>query len=143
MMVNPILTVQSISVQGEYFYRNMNGDEYTQDLVYAVDKKQAGFYLQTVLYLSEKWDIAFRYDSLNENRTNMENLPSNLYRYSMAVGYRFSKFSKLRLQYNYDCSKFIEDKRKKINEFIIELNFEFGFAGEEHHHEQFKHFSND
>ncbi len=118
-----------ISVQGEYFYRDLDGKVYKNSNFSNLNKKQGGFYIQTVYRFSQRWRTGFRYDLLNKNEINGQNKPDDLDRYSFMIEFTPSEFSRIRFQYNYDRSKFLEDERKKINEFIVEFNLVIGAHG--------------
>ena len=121
-----------ISVQGEYFYRKMNGKLYenpSSPTVENLKKKQSGYYVQLVHRFSQKWRYGIRYDSLNKNEINGVSTADNLDRYSFMVEFNTSEFARIRFQYNYDRSKFLEGKRKNINEFILEFNMAIGAHG--------------
>ncbi|HIQ25567.1 MAG TPA: hypothetical protein EYH43_06255 [Persephonella sp.] len=121
-----------IAFQGEYFYRNLYGFVYKNinlSNLEKKEKKQSGFYIQTIYRFSQRWRLGFRYDLLNKNEVNGKKLIENLDRYSFMVDFTPSEWTRIRFQYNYDRSKFMENERKKINEFILEINLAIGAHG--------------
>ncbi|RUM50360.1 MAG: hypothetical protein DSY47_01865 [Hydrogenothermus sp.] len=118
-----------ISFQGEYFYRNLDGFIYKNMNLSNLEKRQGGFYIQTIYRFSQRWRLGFRYDLLNKNEVNGEKITEDLDRYSLMIDFTPSEWTRIRFQYNYDRSKFIEDERKEINEFILEINFAIGAHG--------------
>ncbi|MDQ7056631.1 MAG: hypothetical protein Q9M89_09360 [Persephonella sp.] len=121
-----------ISVQGEYFYRDIDGTKYenpSNPVSEKLHKKQSGYYIQLVHRFSQRWRYGFRYDSLNKNDINSISQSDNLDRYSFMLEFNTSEFARLRFQYSYDRSKFLEGKRKSINEFIVEFNMAIGAHG--------------
>lgn len=118
-----------LSLQGEYFYRNLDGKIYKRGNYSSMEKKQGGFYIQTVYRLSQRWRTGIRYDLLNKNEVNRQKRPEDLDRYTFMVDFTPSEWARIRFQYNYDRSKFIENKRKETTEFIIEFNIAIGAHG--------------
>jgi hypothetical protein len=107
-----------LQLQGEYFYRDENGDylfEDTGDQAFGYRGDQQGLYLQGVYQFRPRWRLGLRYDRLwADNR--LLPAPGSLelaedsgllsghdpYRWSAMLDYGHSEFSRLRLQYEYD-----------------------------------------
>ena len=131
--------IRYINFQSEYFYRLMNGSFFTRDSSNAVqsgglDKHQAGLYSQLVAKLGLRWRFGVRYDLLNLNDVLIgkvkQNFPENLARYSAMVEYNPTEFSRLRLQYNYDRSKYIQTiTHEPYSEVILQFNVAIGAHG--------------
>ncbi|MFH0975138.1 MAG: hypothetical protein V1874_05065 [Spirochaetota bacterium] len=135
-------SIRFLSLQSEYLYRNMKGSLYEKDAADAVsesdiDKKQSGFYSQLVGKFSKRWRIGLRYDllQLNDVKENgsKKNLPDNLPRYSAMTDYNPTEFSRIRLQYNCDMSKYEtagDTYSRKINhEVFLQINLAIGAHG--------------
>ena len=124
-----------ISFQGEYLYRNMNGSEYAYDgSSFDLRREQSGMYTQLVVRPFIQWRFGVRYDFLHMNEIYVDSVrdpdvQDNLDRFSFMVEYNPSEFTRFRLQYNRDRTKYQGDDRKIINEIILECNFTIGAHG--------------
>jgi len=127
-----------ISWQSEYIYRNMDGTRYGYNgagnlVMPRLEKKQAGLYSQIVYRFNQRWRAGFRYDLLNKNDVYInginQNQPDNLYKYAFMIDYSPTEFSRIRLQFNQDRSKFVDNNRKTINEVILQFNMAIGAHG--------------
>ncbi len=130
--------IKYVSWQIEYMYRSTEGSLYSRDTSFAVEqytleKQQAGLYSHLVAKLGLRWRAGIRYDLLDLNdviigNTN-QNLPKNLARYSAMVEYNPTEFSRLRLQFNHDRSKYVHTADglvfKPYTEFILQLNIAY------------------
>jgi hypothetical protein len=88
--------------------------------------KQAGLYSELIYDYDQNWAVGIRYDTLFEN---VDDLPDDLNRYTLMMQYKPFEFSKLRLQYTYDRSKWIEGERRDIHEILLGLTIEAGAHG--------------
>ncbi len=134
---------RSVSFQGEYLYRSMKGDLYTHDATDLVDKReldkrQSGLYTQAVVRLSRLFRIGARYDlvinnALSVNGENEETVPRYLPRCSGMCDLTLTEFSRIRIQYNHDRSKFLaedgEHHRVVNHEVTIQCNMAIGSHG--------------
>ncbi len=134
---------RSVSFQGEYLYRSMKGDLYTHDATDLVDKReldkrQSGLYTQLVVRLSSLFRIGARYDlvmnnAVSVNGENEENIPRYLPRYSGMFDLTLTEFSRIRVQYNHDRSKFSEENgeyHRVVNqEVTVQCNMAIGAHG--------------
>lgn len=127
-----------ITWQSEWIERVFNGKRYgyntSGDLQTPLLKKeQAGFYTQLVYKFDQRWRAGLRYDLINKNKVflggNDTNKPENLYKYSAMIDFLPSEFSRIRLQYNYDKSLFVEGERKTNHEVILQFNMAIGGHG--------------
>ena len=109
--------IRYLSFQSEYMYRVMNGTEYKRDSSNAVsslslDKHHSGFYAQLVAKIDQLWRIGVRYDLLMQNDVTLggadQHMPSNLPRYSAMIEYSPTEFSRLRLQFDRDESRYVQ-----------------------------------
>ncbi|MEJ5173422.1 MAG: hypothetical protein WHT47_06880, partial [Hydrogenothermaceae bacterium] len=127
-----------ITWQSEYIHRNFDGVRYGYDnsnnlITPSLNRKQAGFYSQLIYKFDRRWRVGARYDLISKNDVFVnnvnENLPDNLYKYSFMVDFLPSEFSRIRLQYNYDRSLFLDGERKPNNEIILQFNMAIGAHG--------------
>ncbi len=127
-----------ISLQAEYIHRNIKGDHFYVESNFETEKssilkKQSGFYSELIIKPLQRWKIGLRGDLLPLNKVKIgeieKNLPENLYKLSGMVDFMPSEFSLFRLQYNYDRSKYIEEKLKVNHEIILQANISIGAHG--------------
>jgi hypothetical protein len=144
-----------IAFQGEYMYRRMEGtrfhisereaarlveqmDEHEEDGAYEVEnapmiKKQSGFYAQLVYRFHRWWRLGVRWDSLIKNRVFLDgtltDLPGRFNRYGIMLDFSPTEFSRIRMQYNNNDHAFLEGKREKFHEFVLQFNFAIGAHG--------------
>ncbi len=126
-----------ISWQSEYLYRNMKGDYLYNNggtlEVNDLEKKQSGFYTQLVVRPALLWRMGVRYEMLQINDVTIgstaQDLDDNLYKGSCMIDYSPSEFSFIRLQYNYDKTKYESDKVKVNHEVILQMNIAIGAHG--------------
>jgi hypothetical protein len=134
--------IRYVSFQNEYIYRSTNGSFYSRDTSsliekYGLEKRQAGFYSQLVAKLGLRWRAGIRYDLINLNDVIIgdakQDFPRNPARYSAMVEYNPTEFSRLRLQYNHDRSKYLYASDgliyKPFSEVILQLNIAIGAHG--------------
>jgi hypothetical protein len=134
--------IRYLSFQSEYMYRVMNGSEYGRDSSNAVsslglDKQHSGLYTQLVAKIDLLWRIGVRYDLLMQNDVTLrganQNMPSNLPRYSAMIEYSPTEFSRLRLQFDRDESRYIQVSegwsRQPYTQIILQANFTIGAHG--------------
>ncbi|WP_200764071.1 hypothetical protein [Nitrosophilus alvini] len=97
--------------QNEYLYRNKKNDAQTL--------KQSGFYTEAVYMYNNEIGGGLRYGAILKNEPDFS---ENLDRYSAMLVFKPTEFSRLRLQYSKDRSKYIDNERKEIDEIMLELN---------------------
>jgi hypothetical protein len=126
-----------ISLEGEYLYRDLNGDLYRADAggttESVLEKKQSGYYGQVVIKPFMNWRFGLRQEMLMKNDIKiagiMQDTEKNLQKYSAMLEYNPSEFSRIRLQYNYDKTVFIEEKEEPVHEVILQFNLAIGAHG--------------
>ncbi len=127
-----------LTFQGEYLYRNMDGEVYTYAdtnkttfNVTSTVKKQGGYYAQLVYAFNQNYRIGTRYENINKNDVSTDStLANNFDRYSVMVDYTTSEFARFRLQYNRNNAMFNEaGERQHIDTFIVEMNLAIGAHG--------------
>ena len=124
-----VVKISKITVQGEYFYRVIDGYMYypvKEDL----SKNQSGYYIQTVYYLTERVGLGFRYDKIDKNKINGQYLTKSSEKYSFGLNYHPVEQIKLRLNYIYNSLYRLENSKKNFNEFTVEMSI---FLGKHHH----------
>lgn len=126
-----------ISLEGEYLYRDYSGDLYEADTAGTteseIEKKQSGYYVQLLVKPFINWRFGLRQEMLMKNDIKiagvMQETEKNLTKYSAMIEYNPSEFSRIRLQYNYDRTGYIEEKQKTVQEVILQFNFAIGSHG--------------
>jgi hypothetical protein len=134
--------IRYLSFQSEYMYRVMNGTEYTRDSSNAVstlslDKHHSGFYAQVVAKVNQLWRIGVRYDLLMQNGVALggadQHMPSNLPRYSAMIEYSPTEFSRLRLQFDRDGSRYVQVSggwsQQPYTQIVLQANLVIGAHG--------------
>jgi Phosphate-selective porin O and P len=135
-----ISSYRSISIQSELLKRNVSGISYSIDEFNTLDKNpvnkaNAGLYTQIVWRFDThgRWRTGFRYDLLFQNKTELQGaamiLPDNLARYTTMLEFNPTEFSRFRIQYCYDTSRYIGMQKMKNHEFIVQCNFSIGAHG--------------
>ena len=129
-----------IALQGEYLYRMIDGNKYTtntagdttirQDL----EKNQSGLYAELIIKPSLRWRIGGRYGLLKTHHFSVASdsvtIPADtLQRYSGMIEFNPSHFSRFRLQYNNDRSRYSHGERKINHEVILQCNMAIGAHG--------------
>jgi hypothetical protein len=131
-----------LNFQSEYLYRKMDGVQYsktTSDELFreVLLKKQSGLYSQLVAKVSKRWRTGVRCDVLDANSLCLNaadvSLPRNMWKISCVVDYNPTEFSRLRVQYNLDKSRFAETtggfNNKTIHELFFQINLAIGAHG--------------
>jgi hypothetical protein len=131
--------IRFISFQNEYMYRVMNGTEYVRDSANAVsslnlDKHHSGLYAQLVAKLDQQWQAGVRYDLLMQNNVTLnsikQNLPANLPRYSAMIEFFPTEFSRLRLEFDRDESRYVQTlngwNQQTYSQVSLQANFVIG-----------------
>lgn len=131
-----------LSLQGEYLYRDMQGDVYTYadenqttfNPAVATTKKQGGYYAQMVYKYNQNWGGGLRYENIDKNDITksgvVQNTFKNFDKYTAMLEYTTSEFARFRLQYNRNNAMFNEaDERQHIDTFILEMNLAIGAHG--------------
>lgn len=122
-----------ITWQSEWILRDFKGKKYSYNnnnlTVNNLKKQQAGFYTQVIYKFDQRWRVGARYDLINKNDINGIDRYGDLYRYSAMIDFLPSEFSRIRLQYNYDKSLFMDSGRKTNQEIILQFNMAIGGHG--------------
>jgi hypothetical protein len=134
--------IRYISFQSEYLWRHTDGTSYSLDLTQqvhqsALENRQSGLYAQAVMKFDLRMRGGLRFDLLQGNEV-MENgqrrdLPESLPRFSGMIEFNPTEFSRIRLQYNYDLSRYNETNqqlnRMTVHELSLQVNLAIGAHG--------------
>jgi hypothetical protein len=139
-----ISSYRSITWQSEYLGLVASGDlaRASDGLVHAADKKQGGLYTQLIWRFDEpgRWRVGARLDLLGQNTWTVDGekrtvdeagqpLGNLLQRQSAMLEYSPTEFSRIRLQYAYDRSRFLGGARKDVHEILLQMNIAVGPHG--------------
>jgi hypothetical protein len=131
---------RSITIESEFMKRYLNGNLYEliQDNninISTLNKYTTGLYSQIIWRFDKhgRWRTGFRYDLIFQNDTKINaskaDLPSSLSKYTAMLEYNPTEFSRIRLQYSYDKSKYIENELKPNHILMLQFNFSIGAHG--------------
>lgn len=134
--------IRYISFQSEYLWRHTDGTLYSLDLAQqlyqsALEKRQSGFYAQAVAKFGLRMRGGLRFDLLQGNEImetgQRRDLPESLPRFSAMIEFNPTEFSRVRLQYNYDRSRYSETNqqlnRMTVHELSLQVNLAIGAHG--------------
>lgn len=122
-----------LALQSEFMYKNANLTKFYSDSPSnTFNQNQSGLYSQLVYKFNETWKTGLRYDLMLQNEIFEKNLKtetqSNLAKYSAMIECTPTEFSRIRLQYNHDRTKF-GDTLQPVNEIFLQLNMAIGAHG--------------
>ena len=137
---------QFISLEGEFLARSMRGDFYEASVTGTekkkIDNTHYGFYSQLIVQPFARWRVGFRYsmvmgtisseaESGDDSVVTWSNyIASNLLTASGMIAYTPNSYSRIRLQYNFDMSKYDDELQGRIiHEVILDCTFLFGLHG--------------
>lgn len=123
-----------LSWQNEFLYRHLDGQSYTAQGSSRLTKDQSGLYSQLAWRFGQQWRTGVRLDLLTQNQTladgGSSSGPSLLPRYSAMVEFLPSEFTRLRLQYELDQSRFAADgTNQAVHGLYLNLNLAMGAHG--------------
>jgi hypothetical protein len=134
-----------LTFQGEYLYRDMDGDTYRYPEVSgtvddttlnaaATVKKQSGYYAQLVYALNQNYRIGARVDNINKNDITVNNTAQdtqkNFNKFTVMADYSTSEFARFRLQYDRNNAMYNEEgERQHIDTVILQMNLAIGAHG--------------
>jgi hypothetical protein len=132
-----ISSYRSVTWQSEYLGTVSSGDLAlaSDGLIHPTKKRQGGFYSQLVWRFDQSghWRVGTRWDLLTQNSVTVDGeqqSPDNLLsRYTGMLEFSPTEFSRFRLQYAYDRSRFFEGERKGVHEVLLEMNIAVGPHG--------------
>ncbi len=122
-----------VSLQGEYLYRNMSGTKYFSDSSAWTTQRQSlqnsGFFLQWIVKPLLQWRAGLRYELLqNRDIARFRSLSQADYPQSLSamLEYLPSKFTRFRMQYQYNESLVAGSRLKPYHEVQLQANFNIG-----------------
>ena len=132
-----ISSYRSVAWQSEYLGRISSGDLalYSDGLMHQQSKNQGGFYSQLVWRFDQpgRWRLGARLDLLTHNALTLDDvdqpLAHMLPRSSAMLEFNPTEFSRFRLQYVFDRSRYLEGEQKSIHEVLLQMNIAVGPHG--------------
>jgi hypothetical protein len=123
---------RSLVLTSEYLYRHQKGDltDTNTSTIDSLKRNQDGFYVQA-LYQIDRWRIGARFDRMAIFKDELIragekiDYSSQPYRWTGAIEFNPTEFSRIRLQYNYDQS----DPNKLNQEIFLQLLLAIGAHG--------------
>jgi hypothetical protein len=133
---------RSLAFQAEFLSRRTEGDLYLWDPETGTEtvgllKNQSGYYAQIVAKWAMRWRSGFRFDAMDRNaiweRGVRLALPGSLQRMSASLEFNPTEFSRFRLQYNHDRSRYAGEEgsfsAKTVRECVLQCNLAIGAHG--------------
>lgn len=119
--------------QSEFLYRSLEGSRYDATGRVSLAKAQSGLYSELVWHLDLQWRTGVRLELVTSN-DGWENSahqagPSLLPKYTAMLEYHPSEFSRLRLEYNYDLTRFAAGTQTPVQSVFLNLNLSIGAHG--------------
>lgn len=122
-----------LSWQSEFLHRSMTGDQYNDNAKILLNQEQSGLYSQLVWKFNQQWRVGARLDLLLRNDVSEDNKNINLAgyqpKYTAMIDFNPTEFSRIRLQYNHDRTKYIDGTHEPVNEVFLQLNMAIGAHG--------------
>lgn len=119
--------------QSEFLHRSVSGSEYKENARTSLSQEQSGLYSQLIWKFNQQWRVGARLDLLLRNDVIEENKNLNLAgyqpKYTAMVDFNPTEFSRIRLQYNHDRSRYIDSTQQAVNEVFLQLNMAIGAHG--------------
>ncbi len=135
-------SIRYLSLQAEVLGRARSGDHYNLDANGKWNRleqrgRQAGLYAQAVGRLNKRLRLGARFDLIWKNDVRLagarQPLPENLVRYTAMAEWNPTEFSRLRLQYTHDRSRYEELgdqwQRRPFHELALQMNITIGAHG--------------
>jgi hypothetical protein len=132
-----ISSYRSITWQSEYLGRVSSGDLAlaSDGLIHHESKKQGGFYTQLIWRFDDpgRWRVGARFDLLAQNSIAIggvgQPLDNLLQRYTTMLECSPTEFSRFRLQYAFDRSRYLNGVQKDVHEVLLQMNIAVGPHG--------------
>jgi hypothetical protein len=132
-----ISSYRSVTWQSEYLGIVASGDlaQASDGQVHSAKKRQGGLYSQLLWRFDQpgRWRVGARFDLVDQNSFSVDGqrqaLDNMLQRYTGMLEYSATEFSRFRLQYAYDRSRFSEGERKDVHEILLQMNIAVGPHG--------------
>ncbi len=110
---NQLSSYSALSWQSEYLQRKKAG------------VKQAGLYSELVYQYNKNYSGGVRYEKITKNSIDTDKLD----KYTAMLEYKPFPFSRIRLEYSHDSTKFIGAKQEDIDTVMLTLNIATGAHG--------------
>ncbi len=124
---------RELSWQSEFLHRSLDGSRYDATGRVPLAKEQSGLYSELVWRFDWQWRTGLRLDLVTRNDSweNAQLKPGAtlLPRYTAMVEYHPSEFSRLRLEYNYDLTRFADGVQTPVQSVFLNLNLAMGAHG--------------
>jgi hypothetical protein len=142
-----ISSYRSVTWQSEYLGLVSSGDlALASDWdIHHESRRQGGFYTQLIWRFDNpgRWRVGERFDLLTQNSVSKDGvawsfptadgvkqpLDNMLQRYTTMLEFSPTEFSRFRLQYAYDRSRFLDGAQKPIHEVLLQMNIAIGPHG--------------
>jgi hypothetical protein len=132
-----ISSYRSITWQSEYLGRVSSGDLAlaSDGMIHHQSKSQGGFYTQLIGRFDQpgRWRAGARFDLLAQNSLTVDGvgrpLDNLLQRYTTMLEFSPTEFSRFRLQYAYDRSRYLNGVQKDVHEVLLQMNIAVGPHG--------------
>jgi hypothetical protein len=132
-----ISSYRSITWQSEYLGRISSGDLalHSDGYMHHQSMHQGGFYTQLIWRFDQpgRWRVGARFDLLAQNSLTIDDvkqpLPDRLHRTTAMLEFSPTEFSRFRLQYAYDRSRYLDGEQKPIHEVLLQMNIAVGPHG--------------
>lgn len=132
-----ISSYRSITWQTEYLGRLSSGQLAlaADGLRHSEEKNQGGLYSQVIWRFDEpgRWRVGARLDLMTQNSVTIDGvrqpLDKMLPRYTAMLEFSPTEFSRFRLQYDFDRSRYFKGAQKDLHEVLLQVNFAVGPHG--------------
>ena len=134
-----ISSYRSITWQSEYLGRVSSGDlalaSDPDGRMHHESKKQGGFYTQLIWRFDDpgQWRVGARFDLLVQNSLTIDGvgqtLDNMLQRTTTMLEFSPTEFSRFRLQYAFDRSRYLNGVQKDVHEVLLQMNIAVGPHG--------------
>lgn len=129
-----------IELRAEYLHRNAKaaehheeeGEEEEEELIRVQDY---GFYVQGMWFTPDGWGLGLRYERVGSRGGEAEEraedpMRGNRTRISPLLLWQFSELGRLKLQYNFDDTQFLEDRY--AHSVFLSASWSFGLGAPDH-----------
>jgi hypothetical protein len=123
----------TLSLQTEFIRRRIDGNTILANggRVFRDSFTQNGLYVEPAFRFGAngRWSAGARYDLMFEDETVTESPNGFRQRYSAKLDWNPTEFSRIRVQYAYDRSRWVEAKLTGVQEILLQLTFSVGPHG--------------
>ncbi|MDE0147243.1 MAG: hypothetical protein OXM58_02640 [Rhodospirillaceae bacterium] len=130
-----------IALRAEYLHRNAKAAEHHEDEDNGDEEEELirvqdyGFYVQGMWYTPDGWGLGLRYERVGSRGGEAEEraedpMRGNRTRISPLLLWQFSELGRLKLQYNFDDTQFLEDRY--AHSVFMSVSWSFGLGAPDH-----------